>query len=222
MRFNLLDLLLPRETKFYDLFVEHATIVLSAARKLRELAGGTSDGDLAREALKTVVAEVKELERAADKIEAKIGLALEESFITPFDREDIHMIAAYVDNSVDEIKALVNKVETYGVVRLPPRGADFADIIVECAQELVEAFGRMKKKDSANAQVKAIGEAERRADVLFSIAIGDLFKEASGRTTGADAVEMIKTKEVYEGLEEIVNRIDGTAKLIRRVMIKQG
>jgi hypothetical protein len=222
MRFNFLDLLLPRETKFYDLFLEHAACLLAASRKLRELAGGQDDGVIGREALKAIVAEVKELERAADKIEAKIDIALEESFITPFDREDIHMLAAYVDNAIDEIKALTNKIEIYGIVRLPHRSADFADIIVECAQSLVEAFERMKKKDATNSQVKAIGEAERRADVLFSIAIGDLFKEAATRVGGADAVEMIKTKEVYEGLEEIVNRIDGTAKLIRRVMIKQG
>jgi uncharacterized protein Yka (UPF0111/DUF47 family) len=216
MRFNFLDLLLPRETKFYDLFLEHGETLLAAARKLRELAGGTDEGLAGKETLKGLVTAIKELERAADKIETKIDVALEESFITPFDREDIHMIAAYVDNSIDEIKALTNKIETYGIVRMPTRSADFCDIIVDCAQRLIEAFERMKKKQAVNAQIKEIGEAERRADVLFSIAIGDLFRE------GKDAVEMIKTKEVYEGLEEVVNRIDGTAKLIRRVMIKQG
>lgn len=216
MRFNLLDLLLPRETKFYDLFSEHAAALLAASRKLGELAAGAEEGAAGREALKTVVGEVKEIERAADKVESKIEVALEESFITPLDREDIHLIAAYVDNAVDEIKALVGKVETYGVVRLPPRSSDFTDIIVDCAQHLVEAFARMKKKESITSQIKAIGDAERRADVLFSIAIGDLFHD------GKDAIEIIKAKEVYEGLEEVVNRIDGAGKLLRRVMIKMG
>ncbi|HUX38217.1 MAG TPA: DUF47 family protein [Rectinemataceae bacterium] len=216
MRFNLLDLLLPRETKFYDLFIDHAQALLSASRKLMELAAGTGEGAAAREGLRTVVGGIKEIERAADKIESAIEVALEESFITPLDREDIHLIAAYVDNCVDEIKALVGKIETYDILHLPPRSNDFADIIVECAQHLLEVFVRMKKKESTGSQIKAIGEAERRADVLFSIAIGDLFKE------GKDAVEIIKAKEVYEGLEEVVNRIDGVGKLLRRVAIKMG
>jgi predicted phosphate transport protein (TIGR00153 family) len=222
MRFNFLDLLLPRETKFYDLFLEHTDTLLDAARRLRKLAAGLDSGDAGHESLMAIITEIKEIERKADKIESKIDIALEESFITPFDREDIHMIAAFVDNTVDEIKALVEKIETYGIVRLPSRSADFADIILDCSQKLHEAFERMKKKESVSSQVKAIGEAERRADVLFSIAIGDLFKEAATRAGGADAVEMIKTKEVYEGLEEIVNKIDGAGKLLRRVMIKQG
>lgn len=216
MRFNLLDLLLPRETKFYDLFIEHGEALVAASRKLRDLASSVAEGAEAREALKTIVAEVKEIERAADKVESKIEIAIEESFITPLDREDIHLIAAYVDNAVDEIKALVGKVETYGILHLPLRSLDFVDIILECAHELAQAFARMKKKDSITAQIKAIGEAERRADVLFSIAIGDLFHEK------ADAIEIIKAKEVYEGLEEVVNRIDGVGKLLRRVMIKMG
>lgn len=216
MRFNLLDLLLPRETKFYDLFVEHSDALLAAARKLRDLAAGSGDGTAGREALKAFVADIKDLERSADKVESKIEVAIEESFITPLDREDIHLIAAYVDNAVDEIKALSTKIETYDVIKLPPRSLDFADIIVECAQELAAAFIRMKKKESTNAQIKAIGDAERRADVLFSIAIGDLFKD------GNDAIAIIKAKEVYEGLEEVVNRIDGVGKLLRRVAIKMG
>jgi len=230
VRFNFLDLLLPRETKFFDLFIEHAGRLVACAKRLRELAAeleaaaGPSEGAAAsavadaarRDILKAGVAAVKEIEKQADKIEEKINTALEESFITPFDREDIHLVAAAVDNSVDAMKALTTKLELYGVLELPPRFEEFVDVILECSAGLAEAFARMKKRSPLNAQAKAIGEAERKADLLFSIVIGDLFK------SDKSAVEIIKEKEVYEGLEEIVNHIDGTAKLLRRVMIKQG
>jgi uncharacterized protein len=222
MRFNFLDFLLPRETKFFDLFIEHAESLVAAAKRLRELAaelgpsGPAQGGSDRRDALKAAVATIKDIERAGDKAEARINEALEESFITPLDREDIHIIASSVDNGVDAVKALTTKLELYGVLEVPPRFDEFADVIVDCAANLAEAFERMKKRSSPSAQAKAIGEAERKADLLFSIVIGDLFK--SEKT----AIEVIKEKEVYEGLEEIVNRIDSAAKLLRRVMIKQG
>jgi uncharacterized protein Yka (UPF0111/DUF47 family) len=218
MRFNLLDFLLPRETKFYDLFIEHSGRLVAAGKRLRELAlalESASEADR-RDVLKAGVMAIKEIEREADKIEGRINEALDESFITPFDREDIHLVASFVDNSIDSVKALVNKVETYGVLRFPPRSVEFCDVIVECAQLLSEAFALMEKRSPASGQAKAVREAERRADVLFSIAIGDLFND------GKDPIEVIKAKEVYEGLEEIVNRIDSAAKLLRRVIIKQG
>lgn len=218
MRFNILDFLLPRETKFFTLFDEHAQCVLDAAKRLRELCDNLESGSDAgrRDTLRTAVATIKEIERKADKSEAAINQALEESFITPLDREDIHMIAVFVDNTVDAIKALANKLETYGVYHMPPRSREFADIIVEGAQCLVEAFARVAKKANVTSQAKAISDAEHKADVLFSIAIGDLFND------GKDAIAVLKAKEIYEGLEDIVNRIDGTAKMLRRVMIKQG
>ena len=227
MRFNFLDLLLPRETKFFDLFVEHASCLLSGGKRLRVLASELSaareavsdpvaDELARREAMKSALASIKEIERSADKVEERINRALEESFITPFDREDIHLVASFVDNSVDAVKALAVKLDIYGVLELPPRFEEFADIILDCSASLIEAFERMKKRSSPNAQVKIISEAERKADLLFSIVIGDLFK--SEKT----AVEIIKEKEVYEGLEEVVNRIDSAAKLLRSVTIKQG
>jgi uncharacterized protein Yka (UPF0111/DUF47 family) len=230
VRFNFLDLLLPRETKFFDLFIEHAGRLVACAKRFRELtaaleaAAGPSDGPAAsaaaeasrRDILKAAVAAVKEIERQADKNEEKINEALEDSFITPFDREDIHLIASLVDNAIDAMKALTIKLDIYGVLELPPRFGEFVDVIADCSAGLAEAFERMKKRSPINAQVKAVSEAEKKADLLFSIVIGDLFK--SEKT----AVEIIREKGVYEGLEEIVNRINAAAKLLRRVRITQG
>lgn len=217
MRFNLLDLLFPRETKFFDLFNDHASRLVASAKKFRELlaileAGGPDP----REAIRATVVSINELERAADKVEAKLNDALEESFITPYDREDIHLIGSVVDNCVDAMKALTHKIDNYAVSLLPPRSLDFADIIVEGSLGLAEAFKAMEKRASITATVKHIGELERKGDLLFSICIGDLFKG------NQDPIEVIKAKEIYEGLEDIVNKIDGAGKVLRRVMIKQG
>ncbi len=217
MRFNLLDLLFPRETKFYDLFNDHAARLIAAAKKLRELVDVLNSGEGAsRETIRAAVASVNEIERAADKVEAKLNDAIEESFITPFDREDIHLIGSVVDNCVDAMKALTHKIDNYAITRLPPRCLDFAELIVDGSMCIAEAFKGMEKKSSITTTVKSIGEIERKGDFLFSICIGDLFKG------GQDPIEVIKAKEIYEGLEDTLNKIDGAGKVLRRVMIKQG
>jgi uncharacterized protein Yka (UPF0111/DUF47 family) len=217
MRFNILDLLFPRENKFYSLFCEHSERLVLAATRLRELIAALDSGTKGRrELLRLAAVDVKELEKQADKLEARINSAIEESFITPLDRDDIHLIAMVVDNAIDAVKMLTDMMDIYALVRLPPKTVDYADVIVECAQALSDAFVAMEKKESVNPAVKVIGEAERRADHLFAATIGDLFKDEE------DPIALIKAKELYEGLEEIVNRIDIAGKLLRRIMIKQG
>jgi uncharacterized protein Yka (UPF0111/DUF47 family) len=217
MRFNILDLLFPRENKFYDLFKEHCERLVHAACRFKELVAALDSASKGRkELLRTAAAEVKELEKQADKLEARINEAIEESFITPLDRDDIHLIATVVDNAIDAIKMLTNLMDIYALTKLPPRTSEFADVIVECSRALAEAFEAMERRESVNPPVKVIGEAERRADLLFAAAIGDLFKDEG------DPIALIKAKEMYEGLEEIVNRIDIAGKLIKRIMIKQG
>jgi uncharacterized protein Yka (UPF0111/DUF47 family) len=217
MRFNLLDLLFPRETKFYALFHDHASRLIAASKKLRELlALIESPEGASRDSIRAAVVSVNEIERAADKVEARLNETLEESFITPFDRDDIHLMGSVVDNCVDAMKALTHKIDNYVITKLPPHCTEFADLIVEGSMCIGEAFKGMEKKSSITTTVKSIGELERKGDFLFSICIGDLFKG------GQDPIEVIKAKEIYEGLEDILNKIDGAGKVLRRVMIKQG
>jgi uncharacterized protein len=217
MRFNILDLLFPRENKFYDLFCEHAERLVQAAGRLKELVAALDAASKGRkELLHSAAADIKELEKQADRLEARINEAIEESFITPLDRDDIHLIATVVDNAIDSIKMLTNMMDIYALTKLPPRTSEYADIIVECARSLAEAFAALEKRSSVNPSVKVVSEAERRADQLFAAVIGDLFKEEE------DPIALIKAKELYEGLEEIVNRVDIAGKLLKRIMIKQG
>jgi len=217
MRFNILDLLFPRENKFYSLFCEHCGRLVRAANRLKELISALDAASKGRkELLRVAAADVKELEKEADRLEARINEAIEESFITPLDRDDIHLIATVVDNSIDSIKMLTNLMDIYALTKLPPRTAEFADIIVECAASLAEAFAAMEKRGSVTGSVKVISDDERKADLLFAGAIGELFKEED------DPIALIKAKELYEGLEAIVNRIDVAGKQLRRIMIKQG
>jgi uncharacterized protein len=217
MRFNILDLLFPRENKFYSLFSEHCGRLVLAACRLRELVAALeAAGKGRKELLRTAAADVKELERQADRLQADIDDALEESFITPIDRDDIHLVAQMVDNAIDAVKTLTNLMDIYALTKLPPRTSEFADLVVECAESLAQAFAAMERKGSVGPAVKVIGEAEREGDLLFAALIGELFKSED------DPIALIKAKELYEGLEEIVDRIDAAGKLLKRIMIKQG
>lgn len=214
MRFNLLDFLLPRETKFYGLFKEQAGCLVKAAAALRDFASDLKgmEDDEARKR----VAAIKEVENEADAVTERINAAIEDTFITPFDREDIHAIAINLDQVIDLINALASRVDIYGIRKLPKNAVNFTELLVEGADGLLRMFDDMERKKDVSAAYKKVHEVEQKADYLFSLSVGDLFQKEK------DPLDVIKFKDVYEELEEIADSIDAVAKMIRRVMIKQG
>lgn len=214
MKFNLLDLLLPREKKFYTFFKEQAEILQEAARLFKSLA--TNLKNLKEDEVKEMVTKVKDCEHRGDQVEAKIIKELHDTFITPFDREDIHAITVQVDKSLDLLTSLSNKIELYGIRKLPKNAVNFAELIVEMTDVLKKLIDDLEPKTSIDALIANLHSIENNADFLFYISVGDLFKKET------DAIELLKNKEIYEYLEAAVDAIDYVGKIIRRVMIKQG
>lgn len=214
MRLNILDLLLPRETKFYDYLIEQVDVLIGASKILREFViniNSMSDIDIKAEVVK-----IKEHERKGDAVESKIIAELNKTFITPFDREDIHSMTINIDRAMDIMNSMTNKIEIYGIKSFPKNVINFADIILEISTELKNLITELRSKNNVDATIKKIHLLENNADYLFHISIGDLFKEES------NPIEIIKFKEIYELLENITDAVDFVGKIVRRIMIKQG
>lgn len=214
MKFNILDLLLPREKKFYTFFKEQGEVLKEASHLFRDLAVGLKG--MSEDKVREAVAKIKDCEHRGDQIEAKIIKELHDTFITPFDREDIHAIALQIDKSLDILTALSNKIELYGIRKLPKNAVNFADLIVEIADVHKKLIDDLEPRTTVDALISNLHSIEKNADFLFYISVGDLFKKED------DPIELIKNKEIYELLEAVVDAIDLVGKIIRRVMIKQG
>jgi len=212
MRFNIFDLLLPRETKFYTYLQAQSQNLLDGCRSFREIVGG-KDGIVPSD-LHRRMAGIKEFEKKGDAIERQIVDELDKTFITPLDREDIHQIAVSIDRAMDMINNLSRKFEIYDIHEVPQYVCTFCDIICDIAAELNNLIAALPKRVGVNEIARIMHELEKRSDDLFSHSMADLFKQI------ADPVYVIKFKEVYELLEDIVDSIDYVGKIVRGIMVK--
>jgi uncharacterized protein Yka (UPF0111/DUF47 family) len=202
--------LLPREYGFFDLFEQAASLIVDGAKALDAMLRDLENADVhARK--------VKDIEHACDKVTHTTLELLHKTFITPLDREDIHMIVINVDKSLDILNSIARKFQIYGVKKVPVNVCRFADIIVEISTEMKNLFIALEKKDNINDIVRRMHELENKADTLFYNSVAELFSDGK-----YSPVEIIKYKEIYEHLESIVDSVDFIGKIIRGIAVKQG
>ena len=214
MKLNLLDILLPRETKFFTYFTEQVDVFAEGSKLFKKLV--TNLETLSEDEIKNSLAEIKECELRGDAVEQKIILELHQTFITPIDREDIHTMAINIDRCLDILNSVSRKIEIYSIRKVPANVRRFAEVIVEMAEEmgrLVVALRNLKDVAEISQKMHAL---ENRADDLFHQSMAELFRD------NVDPIDIIRLKELYEHLEAVVDCADYIGKLVRGVAVKQG
>ncbi len=199
--------LIPRDEKFFDLFVEDGQNLLAAARKLEELA-------TSYDRLDERIAEIQALEKRGDQIDAEVIKRLERSFITPFDREDIHALVNFLDDVVDNIQAAAETFQIYGIVKPTDEAREMTEILTGEASHLLEAIQRLEHGKDMAQHLATVHELEHKADQLSRSAIGRLFKG------GLDPLEVIKFRDLYQILEEAIDAGEDAAEVIERILAK--
>jgi uncharacterized protein len=214
MKFNLLDILLPREMKFYDYFSQQANLLLEGGRTFKNLIMNIET--ISDTELKTALRVINEFEQRGDTVETKIIDELHKTFITPIDREDIHTIAISIDRALDILNSISRKIEIYSIRKVPVNVCKFAEIMVtisESMQMLVDDLRHRKKVEKITERMHTL---ENDADDLFHLSMAELFQGAYS------PVEIIKYKELYEHLESAIDSVDYIGKLIRGISVKLG
>lgn len=215
MGFNLLDLLLPRETKFYDYMNQHIDFLVEGATYFQDMISQLET--LSPEERKSRLAQIKKCESEMDEVEATIIEELQTTFITPLDREDIHTLAIQIDRAMDILNGAARKIEVYAIPSVPTNMKLLADINVQMARLLRETLHFLQtKKKGVTAHCERLHSLENEADELFHTSIGELFKG------NKNPIEIIQFKELYEMLETCSDTIDYVGKLIRGIKVKQG
>jgi uncharacterized protein len=215
MKFNILDLLLPRETKFFAYMSQLTDIFVEGCRAFSELVSHIET--LREDEIRTRLSEVKNCESRGDKIEYQIIHELHKTFITPIDREDIHTITINIDKALDILYSIARKVEIYNIRKVPDNVGRFAGIIVSIAEKLQQLMKALGEKAAVNEIIENMHSLENDADELFHVSMAELFTSDK-----FSPVEIIKFKEFYEHLENVVDSADYVGKLVRGVRVKQG
>jgi predicted phosphate transport protein (TIGR00153 family) len=198
--------LMPRDVKFFDLLQAESENLSAAARELRGLLDSFDDLD-AR------IARIQELEHTGDEIGERISERLEEAFITPIDREDIHELSRRMDDVVDRIQETAEAMRLYDVKAPTAEAQRLAAILEEQAIEIAAAMSKLESM-KGHSDLRRVHELENEADGLSRAAIGRLFRES------VDPLEVIKWRDIYGSLEESIDAAEDVAEIMQRVIHK--
>ena len=201
---------LPRETKFFGLFEESAHNMLKAAQGLKQMVDSWDyiDGK---------VAEITELEHKGDGITHQILAQLHRTFIIPFDREDIALLAHTMDDVTDFIHAAADSMFIYKIDHPTPKAKELADVIMQAATEVETAIPRLRRRAELKKVLPScveINRLENVADELYRSAMAELFDETT------DMAQVIKWREIYEHLESATDRCEDVSNVLEGVALK--
>ena len=199
--------LIPRDEKFFELFIRDGETILEASRKLEEMVGSY-------DRLDERIADIQALEKRGDQIDDEIARRLERSFITPFDREDIHELTIHLDDILDGIQAAAETFVIYGITTPGDEVKQMVGILTGQAVQLLEALTKLENGRDLNRHLAIVHDLEHQADGLSRAAIGRLFKG------GLDPLEVIKLRDLYKTLEETIDAAEDAAEVIERIMAK--
>ena len=203
-------LFIPREEKFFELFQESAQNMVKAAQRLKEMVDTW-------EHVEGKVGEITELEHQGDTITHEIMARLHRTFVTPFDREDIALLAHVLDDVTDFIHAAADAMLLYKVDRPGQRAKELADIIVQATEEVERVMPQLRKHIVLSQVLKRcveINRLENIADRVYRSAMAELFGDST------DMAHIIKWREIYGYMESATDRCEDVANVLEGVALK--
>jgi len=202
--------MMPREGRFFDLFNEHAELVVRGSRELAVLMSSGDDVERRAHNIETV-------EKRADKITQNTIELLHKTFITPIDRNDIHQLITKMDDILDLIEDAAQLVIIYDIRVVTPEEKRLADICVACAEKVKSVVGMLSNMKNAAAIMAACEDIDRfesEADHVMRAAMAKLFRDEP------DVRELIKLRAVYQTLEEVTDTCEDVANIIEGIVLE--
>jgi uncharacterized protein len=199
--------ILPRDEKFYDMFTELATRLTASATLLHELFKSPSE-------LEAKVATIKGLEHEADNITHDIIDRIDRTFVTPFDREDIHALASELDDVIDLIDGTARRATIFRIQRTRPAAVVLAEVLERAARCVEEGVRDMKDAKHVYAISEKLKTLEEEGDAVYHEAMGALFGE------GGDALEVVKWKDLYDKIEDALDQCEDVGNVLHSIAIK--
>ncbi|HET9697230.1 MAG TPA: DUF47 family protein [Terriglobales bacterium] len=199
--------LIPRETKFFDMFVEMAQNLIEGARLMKALLENFQN-------VPEQVTRLKDIEHRGDDMTHAVMTKLNQTFITPFDREDIHRLASSIDDVLDLLNAAGDRIMVYKINAVTKESAVLAGLILKQSEELAKALAGLEKQQHVIEHCVEINRLENEADTVTRAAVGHLFE------TERDPIQLIKMKELYEVLELATDKAEDAANVLEAVILK--
>jgi len=202
---------LPKEFNFFDLFNKQAQYAVDAASLFTLL---VAKGTFAEEP----VSKMREIEHQADEIAHDILNNLNKTFITPFDREDIHALASELDSVIDMIYTVTNRMRVYKITRINSDLVQFSTVIEKSVRTLATAVEGLQNIKTPQATLDAcieVNRLENVGDTMRDAILGKLFE------TETNPIELVKWKEIFQFAEEVLDICEDVAHVVESILGKQ-
>jgi uncharacterized protein len=199
--------LVPRERKFFRMFADVSENLTEGARLLYDIL--KNPGDMASRTGK-----LQAVEHRGDEMTHDIIRMLNQTFITPFDREDIHRLTSSLDDVLDFVNAAAVRMTMYQITSPPPAAADLAALIVSQSEELSKGVSLLESNRKVLDHCTEVNRLENEADRVSRRAIAELFNNEK------DPIQLIKIKELYEVLETATDKAEDAANVLEAVVLK--
>jgi predicted phosphate transport protein (TIGR00153 family) len=206
----MLGRLMPREGRFFDIFNAHAARIVEGSKELAEMIGNFSE-------LEAHAQRIDGIERAADKLTHECITLLHKTFITPFDRDQIHQLITAMDDILDLIQDVAESVALYDLRRVTPEAKQLAEICQMCCDRVQAMIGLLTDLKRSEAIFKCSEEIDRLesdADRVMRAALSKLFREEN------DLKQVMKLRVVYELLESITDRCEDVANIVEGIILE--
>ena len=199
--------LLPKDPKFFELFIADGDNLEAATGALNEMVEQY-------DRLDERIAGIQALEKRGDEIDREVTRKLEDAFVTPFDREDIHELVSRLDDVVDGVQAIAETFVIYWVAAPTPEARRLAAILDGQGKELAQALRKLDGLKDLERHFDAVHELENEADGLSRAAVAKLFRD------DLPPIDVIKWRDLYNYLEEAIDAAEDAAEAMERMYHK--
>lgn len=209
---KIMQFLIPKDKKFFPLFEQAADNLLKTAVLLNKmlLIQDAEQRDV-------IISEIREHEKIGDDITHNIFEELNKTFITPFDREDIHELTSSLDDVLDYINSSCQRIRLYKPKEISPEFIDMAELITQTCREIkiaISELSNLKNPKKINNACIRINDIENQADEVYYLAISSYFQEEK------NAIELIKKKEIIQTLEKATDMAEDVSDVLRTILVK--
>ncbi|WP_456789447.1 DUF47 domain-containing protein [Cellulomonas sp. P5_C5] len=201
--------LTPRDTTFFDLFAAQAVHLVTGANLLGEMLGAD------RSTRKEIGKRIADAEHEADDATHSIMRRLNQTFVTPFDRDDIYTLASSLDDCMDFMEEAADLIVLYKVDALPARVSDQVQVLQRAAELTAEAMPRLRSMDSLSEYWVEVNRLENQADKIHRKLLAQLFDEVT------DPIQLMKVKEIVEKLEDAADAFEKVANTVETIALKE-
>jgi hypothetical protein len=202
---------LPKGFDFFELFDKQANLAIDAAKLFTELVlRGVFDSES--------ILRMREIEHLADDVTHDIMKNLNQTFITPFDREDIHALASEMDSVIDMIYTIVNRMSVYKISGVNQDLVQFANVIERSVRTLANAVKGLSNTKNYESTMEAcieVNRLENIGDTMRDTILGNLFENVH------DPMYLIKWKEIFQFAENVLDICEDVANVVESIVVKQ-